>query len=91
MGTRCAPPCACLTVSYLEESKLFFSELPKYFNERECKLITELLKRYMDDGFIFWPLNWNIENFKTCLNKMHPSIKFMFEKPEIIYENENKA
>ena len=45
----------------------------------------------MDDGFIFWPLNWNIENFETCLNKMHPSIKFMFEKPEIIYENENKA
>ena len=45
----------------------------------------------MDDGFIFWPLKLNFENFKTCLNNMHPSIKFTFEKPEIIYENEKKA
>ena len=43
------------------------------------------------DGFIFWPLKLNFENFKTCLNNMHPSIKFTFEKPEIIYENEKKV
>ena len=49
----------------------------------------ELLKRYMEDGFIFWPLNF--ENFKTCLNNMHPSIKLTFENPEIIYENEKKV
>ena len=35
----------------------------------------QLLKRYMDDGFIFWPLKVNFEDFKTCLNNMHPSIK----------------
>ena len=56
MGTKCAPPFACLTVGYIEETKLFINELPKYFSESECKLITELLKCYMDDGFIFWPL-----------------------------------
>ena len=28
--------------------------------------------------------------FKTCLNNMHPSTKFTFENPEIIYENEKK-
>ena len=53
MGTKCAPPYACLTVGYLEETKLFTNELPKYFNGNKCQLIMELLKRYMDDGFIF--------------------------------------
>ena len=78
MGTKCAPPYACLTVGYLEETKLFTNELPQYFNESECELIMELLKRYMDDGFIFWPLKLNFENFKTCLNNMDPSIKDSF-------------
>ena len=78
MGTKCAPPYACLTVGYLEETKLFTYELPQYFNESECELIMELLKRYMDDGFIFWPLKLNFENFKTCLNNTDPSIKDSF-------------
>ena len=93
MGTKCAHPCACLNVDYLEETKLFTKELTKNFNESECMLTMELLQRYMDDGFIFWPLNFenNIENFKTCLINMHPSIKFTLEKPEIIHENEKKV
>ena len=41
----------------------------------------------MDDGFILWPLKKNLK----CLNNMHPSIKFTFEKPEIIYENKQKV
>ena len=91
MGTKCAPPYACLTIGYLEETKLFREELPKYFNQVECNLITELLNRYMDDGFIFWPLKLNFENFKICLNNMHPSINFTFEEPEIYYINQNKV
>ena len=63
MGTKCAPPYACLTVGYLEETKIFTNELPKYFKESECKLIMELLKRYMDDDFIFWQLKLSFENF----------------------------
>ena len=35
--TKCVPPYACLTVGYLEETKLFINELPKYFNESECQ------------------------------------------------------
>ena len=50
----------------------------------------ELLK-HMNDDFIFWPFQLIFENFKTCLNDMHRSIKFTFEKPEIIYENEKKV
>ena len=33
LGTKYAPPYACLTVGYLEETKLFTNELPKYYNE----------------------------------------------------------
>ena len=91
MATECAPIYACLTVRYLEETKLFINELAKYFNESECKLIVELLKRYMDDGFIFWSLKLTFENFKTCLNNIHPSIKFPFENPKTIYENKMKV
>ena len=58
MGTKCTPPFACLTVGYIEETKLFTNKLPKYFNESECKLIMELLKRDRNDGFIFWPLKF---------------------------------
>ena len=53
MGIKCAPQYASLTVGYLEETKLFTNKLSKYFNGSKCKLIMELLKRYMDDGFIF--------------------------------------
>ena len=51
----------------------------------------EILECYMNNGFIFWPLKLNFENFKAHLNNMHPLIKFMFENPEIIYENEKKV
>ena len=51
----------------------------------------ELLKRYRDDGFFFWPLKLNFENLKISLNNMHPSIKFTFETLKIIYENEKKV
>ena len=41
----------------------------------------------MNEGFILWSLKLTFENLKICLNNMTPSIKFTFEKPEIIYEN----
>ena len=43
----------------------------------------------MGDRFIFWLLKQSFENFEICSN-MHLSIKFMFKKPEFIYENEKK-
>ena len=65
MSAKCAPSYAYLTVRCLEKTKLFTCKIPKYFNECEWKLNMEQLKRYMDDCFIFWPLNLNFENFKT--------------------------
>ena len=74
MDTKCAPPYACLTIGYQEETKLFMQELPKYFSNEECLLIKEFFKRYMDDGFIFWPKDLNFNSFSICLNNLHPAI-----------------
>ena len=51
----------------------------------------ELLKLYIDDGFIFWLINLNFQSFKACLNSIYPSIKLTFEKPENVYENQKKV
>ena len=56
MGTKCAPPYACLTIAhhgYQEETKLFAQELPKIFSNDEGLLIREFFKKYMADSFIF--------------------------------------
>ena len=68
MGTKFAPPYACLSVGYLEETILFPRLLPLHFRLSECKLIEEIFKRFMDDGFVLWPKNANIDVFKELLN-----------------------
>ena len=55
MGTKFAPRYACLSVGYLEETILFPRSLPLHFTLTECKLIEEIFKRFMDDGFVLWP------------------------------------
>ena len=42
MGPKCAPPYACLTIGYQEETKCFTQELPKYFSVGEYELIKEV-------------------------------------------------
>ena len=87
MGTKCAPPYACLVIGYLEETILFPIELPKYFNVEEINLIKEVLKRYMDDGFLLWPYDLNFDNFLLSLNSLDPSIKFTYEKASFYINN----
>ena len=84
MGTRCAPLHACLTLGYHDETKLFTQELPKFFLVVECELIKEVFKRYMDDGFIFWPKHLDLKYFSTWLNNLHPAIKYTFRKAKLI-------
>ena len=80
MGTKFAPPCACLSVGYLEESILFPRLLPLQFTLTECKLIEKILKSIMDDGFVLWPKNAKIDVFRELLKELHPSLKFTVEK-----------
>ena len=32
----------------------------------------------MDDGFVLWPKDANIDVFRELLNELHPSLKFTF-------------
>ena len=80
MGTKFAPPYACLTVGYLEETILFPRLLPLHFTLTECKPIEEIFRRFMDDSFVLWPKNANIDIFRKLLNELHPSLKFTVEK-----------
>lgn len=80
MGTKLAPPYACLTVAYLEENKLFPIVLPKHFNQSQCQWIESHYKRYMDDGFIALLKSIDISTFLKCLNSLHPAISFTEEK-----------
>ena len=80
MGTKVAPAYACLTVAYLEESKLFTNTLRNIFSPEQCNWIIAHYKRYMDDGFVPLLNSINIDDFMKCLNSLHPAIKFTFEK-----------
>ena len=86
MITKFALPYACLNVGYLEETILFPRLPPLHFTLTECKLIEEILKRLMDDGFVSWPKNANIDVFRDLLNELHPSMKFTVEKGKISCE-----
>ena len=75
----CLPNCQ-------RRDKAFHPQTVKIFQCKEL-LIIELLKRYSNDSFMFWQLNTNFGNFKTCLNDMHPSITYrymvlFFDEPE---------
>ena len=70
MGTKFAPPYACLSVGYLEETKLYV-QLPWHFADSTYELIIRWFLRYIDDGFILWPRDLDIDTFFTILNECH--------------------
>ena len=80
MGTKFTSTYACLSVGYLGETISFPQLLPLYFTLTECKLIEEIIKRFMDDSFVLWQKNANIDVFRKLLNELHPSLKFTVEK-----------
>ena len=74
MGTKCAPPYPYLVVGYKEETKLFPIELPKFFSTEELQITKEVLRRYMDDGFLL--LN-SIIVWSVCIIYIHSLITHM--------------
>ena len=87
MGTKFAPPYACLTIGYLEETRLFPKILKNYFTDSICLYIKDNLFRYMDDGFIALAQNIDAISLKNALNDLHPSIKFTMETGKIKLDN----
>ena len=81
MGKSFAPPYACLTMSYLEETVLIPKLLPRHFDDDTCKLLIEIFLRYIDDNIIGLPLSITIETFLGLLNSMNPSIQYTASAP----------
>ena len=89
MGHIFAPPYACLVIGYLEEEKLFKTELQKCFDAPDIMTIQKNYKRYMDDGTTLLPNNIECEKLLSCLNNLHENIVFTLEsaKRALIGEN----
>ena len=83
MGTDFAPNYACLTIGFLEETKLL-PELHDKFGQDHCNRIKDNFFRYLDDGFTLWSTTLDIDLFKDILNGLHPNIKYTFEQSENI-------
>ena len=87
MGTKFAPSYACLTIGFLEETRLFPTILCKYFDNDTCKYIEKNYIRYMDDSFITLPKNLDPSLLQSALNEMDTSIKFTMEKGQTHQDN----
>ena len=82
MGTKMAPPYACLVIGYLEETKLFPILLPSRFSPEECERIIEFFFRFMDDGTSLFPKECSKETLLHLLNSMHPSIQYTVDEAD---------
>ena len=78
MGTKFAPPYACLAIRFLEETKLY-NELAVRFSPNYCDFIIKHFFRYMDDGIIPWPKVLDINIFENLLNNLDPKIEFTLD------------
>ena len=83
MGTNFAPDYACLSMGFLEETKLF-PKLSDHFPLSTCTIIKSNLLRYIDDGFIICPKSLDINLLKDVLNNLHPNINFTFDLANVI-------
>ena len=77
MGTKVAPCYANLVLAYLEE-ELYKTSKDKYGNEFS-KYIKDNFVRYLDDCFIIWNKNLNIDKLNEMLNDLHKDLKFTTE------------
>lgn len=89
VGTKHAPPNACLTTGYEEEESLFKMELPKHFNMEAAELIKIYFKGCINDGFHL--SQFSFKHFIICSNNLHLSKKFTFEKAESLVSEREKS
>ena len=88
MGTNFAPPYACLSIGYLEETKLY-PELELHYTKEYCDMIKTFFLRFMDDCFTPWPKIISVSTFKEILNNLDDEIRFTIE-PAVHYQKEGQ-
>ena len=86
IGTIFAPPYACLTVGFLEETKLY-PLVRNHFPFEIAEFIVKFYLRYMDDGITPLPSSMDLESFSKILNCLDQRLKFTIEKA--VEENDN--
>ena len=82
MGKSFAPPYACLTMGYLEETILIPKLIPRNFDSETSKMIIDYLMRYIDDGIMVLPECVTVEEFLRIMNSMNASIQHTVSLPE---------
>ena len=90
MGTIFAPPYACLSVGFLEVTKMypqFILHIPQPYTD----LITNFFLRYMDDGIVPWPKSIAINVLENILNSMDPNIKYTLEPAKKCIDKNNRV
>ena len=91
MGKEVASPYACLTVGFLEETRLFPTILPLTYGPELSKVIEESFFRFVDDGINAIPNSIDDEHFQGTLNSMDPSIQFTVTRPSATKLNGRSA
>ena len=86
MGSKMAVPYACLSIGYLEETKLH-PLLHRHFPLYVAELIIRWFLRYIDDGYILWPRGWPIDRFLEIINSLDPHIQFTLEASKKYIKN----
>ena len=70
IGTKFAPPYACIFMDYIETEFLKSQEIKPW-----------LWKRFIDDIFFIWTdTEENLDKFLEDFNKIHPNLRFTYEK-----------
>ena len=80
MGTKVAPTYATLVMGYLEDQ--MYQQVETRFDTEFKNYIKSEWKRFLDDCFLIFGKNHNLEEFHNLLNELHPSIKFTVESSD---------
>ena len=91
MGSIFAPPYACLTMGFLEETRLYPVLLPSKFDPITCQIIIDYFFRFMDDGTTLLPEHVTLDVFLGLLNSMDPSIRWTITRAEFCEEDGDSA
>ena len=89
MGVDFAGNYACLAIGYLEKVHLFGIHILSSFTQDQITMIREAFKRYVDDGFMFWPCELDIDVFIAILNKLNPKIRFTVVRGVVRFNSES--
>ena len=56
----------------------------------EIRIIKKVFTQYMDGGFLLWPAMLNFNSFMVCLNNLHQSINYTYQKEKVTRDEKMK-